>query len=68
MLWFKCERHKIYDIITDEIYSENTFSGIHGSFACYPELRDRLFLIHGLSKSHSMTGWRIGFLLGPEAN
>ncbi|MGB5946778.1 aminotransferase class I/II-fold pyridoxal phosphate-dependent enzyme [Paenisporosarcina sp.] len=60
------KEQEIY-ILTDEIYSENTFSGQHRSFACYPELRDRLFLIHGLSKSHSMTGWRIGFLLGPEA-
>ncbi|MEK4484766.1 aminotransferase class I/II-fold pyridoxal phosphate-dependent enzyme [Psychrobacillus sp. FSL H8-0484] len=53
-------------ILTDEIYSENTFSGNHHSFASYTELRDKLFYIHGLSKSHSMTGWRIGFLMGPE--
>ncbi|WP_146550127.1 aminotransferase class I/II-fold pyridoxal phosphate-dependent enzyme [Rummeliibacillus suwonensis] len=50
-------------IISDEIYSENTFVGEHRSFGYYPELKDRLFLIHGLSKSHSMTGWRIGFLM-----
>ncbi|MFF2752122.1 aminotransferase class I/II-fold pyridoxal phosphate-dependent enzyme [Psychrobacillus sp. NPDC058041] len=53
-------------ILTDEIYSENTFSGNHVSFAAYPELRNKLFFIHGLSKSHSMTGWRIGFLMGPS--
>lgn len=53
-------------IISDEIYSENTFLGDHVSFASYPELRDKLFYIHGVSKSHSMTGWRIGFILGPE--
>lgn len=53
-------------VLSDEIYSENTFAGAHRSFASYPEIRDRLFIIHGLSKSHSMTGWRIGFLLGPE--
>lgn len=52
-------------VITDEIYSENTFSGDHLSFASYPQLREKLFYIHGLSKSHSMTGWRIGFLMGP---
>lgn len=50
-------------IISDEIYSENTFVGEHRSFGSYQELKDRLFLIHGLSKSHSMTGWRIGFLM-----
>ena len=59
------KQHEIF-ILTDEIYSENTFNGEHRSFASYTELRDRLFLIHGLSKSHSMTGWRIGFLLGPQ--
>jgi aminotransferase len=53
-------------ILSDEIYSENTFVGEHRSFASYPLLRDRLFLIHGLSKSHSMTGWRVGFTLGPK--
>ncbi|MFJ8064231.1 aminotransferase class I/II-fold pyridoxal phosphate-dependent enzyme [Psychrobacillus sp. NPDC096426] len=52
-------------VLTDEIYSENSFSGKHLSFASYKEIRDKLFYIHGLSKSHSMTGWRIGFLMGP---
>ncbi|SDJ10470.1 aminotransferase class I/II-fold pyridoxal phosphate-dependent enzyme [Salimicrobium halophilum] len=56
------EKKEIY-IVSDEIYSENTFSGRHHTFAAYPELRDRTFLIHGLSKSHSMTGWRVGFVL-----
>ncbi|KAB2332173.1 aminotransferase class I/II-fold pyridoxal phosphate-dependent enzyme [Cytobacillus depressus] len=59
------ENEEIY-ILSDEIYSENTFVGKHRSFASYPQLRNRLFLIHGLSKSHSMTGWRIGFVFGPE--
>jgi len=58
------ERHDLF-IITDEIYSENTFGGIHCTFACFDNLRDKTILIHGLSKSHSMTGWRIGFILGP---
>ncbi|MFC3041796.1 aminotransferase class I/II-fold pyridoxal phosphate-dependent enzyme [Virgibacillus xinjiangensis] len=58
------EKHDIF-IVSDEIYSENTFAGQHMSFAAYHQLRDRFFLVHGLSKSHSMTGWRIGFLLGP---
>ncbi|MEH7342972.1 aminotransferase class I/II-fold pyridoxal phosphate-dependent enzyme [Bacillus sp. JJ1532] len=59
------ERLDIY-IVSDEIYSENTFAGKHRSLASYPQIRERLFLIHGLSKSHSMTGWRIGFVLGPK--
>jgi len=59
------KKHDIF-VISDEIYSENTFSGTHHSFATYPELGDKLFLLHGLSKSHAMTGWRIGYVLGPE--
>lgn len=53
-------------IISDEIYSENTFDHAHRSFGSYPEIKDRLFLIHGLSKSHAMTGYRIGFIMGHE--
>ncbi|QHJ70520.1 aminotransferase class I/II-fold pyridoxal phosphate-dependent enzyme [Planococcus halotolerans] len=59
------KNHEVF-IISDEIYSENVFEGQHFSFACYEEIKDRTFLVHGLSKSHSMTGWRMGFLLGPE--
>lgn len=57
-------KHDVY-IVSDEIYSENVFGMEHHTFAAYPEIRDRLFLIHGLSKSHSMTGWRIGYVLAP---
>ncbi|CAM3133460.1 aminotransferase class I/II-fold pyridoxal phosphate-dependent enzyme [Filibacter tadaridae] len=57
-------KHDIF-IISDEIYSENTFAGGHRSFAQYPQLKNKLFLVHGLSKSHAMTGWRIGFLVAP---
>lgn len=53
-------------IISDEIYSENSFGQEHRSFGSYPEIKDRLFLIHGLSKSHAMTGYRIGFLMGAK--
>ncbi|MCC4723034.1 aminotransferase class I/II-fold pyridoxal phosphate-dependent enzyme [Salinicoccus sp. RF5] len=52
-------------VISDEIYSENTFTGKHVSFGAFDALRGRLFIIHGLSKSHAMTGWRLGFVLGP---
>ncbi|MCU5746027.1 aminotransferase class I/II-fold pyridoxal phosphate-dependent enzyme [Staphylococcus sp. SQ8-PEA] len=53
-------------VISDEIYAENTFVGKHTSFAEFSEIRDQLLLISGLSKSHSATGIRLGFLLGPE--
>lgn len=58
------QEHELF-IISDEIYSENIFNKTHLSFGKYNELRDSLFIVHGLSKSHAMTGWRIGFLLGP---
>lgn len=57
-------KHNVF-IIADEIYSENSYEEQHISFAEYPAVRDQLILIHGLSKSHSMTGWRIGFVMGP---
>ncbi|GGI43454.1 aminotransferase class I/II-fold pyridoxal phosphate-dependent enzyme [Mammaliicoccus stepanovicii] len=53
-------------IISDEIYAENTFQQSHTSFASYESIKDQCILLGGLSKSHSMTGLRIGFLLGPE--
>jgi aminotransferase len=53
-------------VISDEIYSENTFEGTHLSIASMEGMRDRTILIHGLSKSHSMTGWRIGYTLAPK--
>ncbi|ANU22632.1 aminotransferase class I/II-fold pyridoxal phosphate-dependent enzyme [Planococcus donghaensis] len=59
------ERHEVF-IVTDEIYSENSYGEKHTTFARFEKLRNRTFLVHGLSKSHSMTGWRIGFVLGPE--
>ncbi|EGA88363.1 aminotransferase A [Planococcus donghaensis MPA1U2] len=59
------EKHEVF-IVTDEIYSENSYGEKHMTFARFEKLRNRTFLVHGLSKSHSMTGWRIGFVLGPE--
>ncbi|MBI5975380.1 aminotransferase class I/II-fold pyridoxal phosphate-dependent enzyme [Staphylococcus canis] len=53
-------------IISDEIYAENTFDHEHVSFGRYECIRDQLLLINGLSKSHSATGLRIGYLSGPE--
>jgi aminotransferase len=57
--------HNLF-VISDEIYSENSFLNQHVSFASFDSIRNQTILIHGLSKSHSMTGWRIGFVLGPK--
>ncbi|WP_342418614.1 aminotransferase A [Paenibacillus sp. FSL H8-0168] len=52
-------------IISDEIYSELIYDTPHVSIAALPGMRERTIVINGLSKSHSMTGWRIGFTLAP---
>lgn len=56
-----------YDVfvISDEIYSELNYEAQHVSFAKY--LREQTILINGLSKSHAMTGWRIGFIFAPDS-
>ncbi|MFD1673021.1 pyridoxal phosphate-dependent aminotransferase [Agrilactobacillus yilanensis] len=51
-------------IISDEIYSALSFDQPHFSIANL--LRDQTILVNGLSKSHAMTGWRIGFLMAPK--
>nr|WGD69149.1 aminotransferase class I/II-fold pyridoxal phosphate-dependent enzyme [Bacillus subtilis] len=51
-------------VLSDEIYSELTYDRPHYSIANH--LRDQTIVINGLSKSHSMTGWRIGFLFAPK--
>ncbi|WP_342426655.1 aminotransferase A [Paenibacillus sp. FSL L8-0158] len=52
-------------IISDEIYSELIYDTPHVSIATLSGMRERTIVINGLSKSHSMTGWRIGFTLAP---
>lgn len=54
-------------VVTDEIYSELTYSeNGHVSIAAMPGMKERTIYINGLSKSHAMTGWRIGYACGPE--
>ncbi|SDN35015.1 aminotransferase A [Alkalicoccus daliensis] len=55
-------REKNIFIVADEIYSELCFDDAHRTIASYPGMKEKTILINGLSKSHSMTGWRIGFL------
>ncbi len=54
-------------VLTDEIYSELTYSeNGHVSIATMPGMKERTIYINGLSKSHAMTGWRIGYACGPQ--
>jgi aspartate/methionine/tyrosine aminotransferase len=53
-------------ILSDEIYGQLTYDGLaHRSLLSYPEIRDRLILLDGFSKTYAMTGWRLGYSLWP---
>ena len=55
-------------ILSDEIYGQMTYDGLpHVSLLSYPEIRDRVILLDGWSKTYAMTGWRLGWSLWPEA-
>ena len=53
-------------VLSDEIYSELTYKDKHVSIASLPGMKERTLLINGFSKSHAMTGWRLGYACGPE--
>lgn len=61
------ERHPRVIVISDDIYEYIRWSDevFHNLASVCPELRDRVLLVNGLSKSHAMTGWRIGYCAGP---
>lgn len=53
-------------VVADEIYEHITYGGKHESIAQFPEIHDRVIIVNGVSKAYAMTGWRIGFIAGPE--
>ncbi len=53
-------------VISDEIYSELTYSGEHVSIASLPGMRERTVYISGFSKAFAMTGWRLGYACAPK--
>lgn len=59
------KKHDIY-VLSDEIYSELTYLDHHVSIASLPGMKERTILINGFSKSHAMTGWRLGYACGPR--
>ena len=59
------EEHDLY-VISDEIYSELTYTGNHVTIASIPGMRERTVLINGFSKSYAMTGWRLGYACAPK--
>lgn len=56
-------KSKAIFILSDEIYSENIYEESFHSFLEFSEIREQLFVINGLSKSHAMTGARIGYIV-----
>ena len=59
------EKHDLF-VISDEIYAELTYKGHHTSIANIPGMQERTILINGFSKAYAMTGWRLGYVCGPE--
>ena len=58
------EKYDLY-VLSDEIYAELTYLEKHVSIASLPGMKERTILISGFSKSHAMTGWRLGYACGP---
>lgn len=59
-------KHPQVYVIADEIYEHINYIGKHQSIAQFPDIKDRVIIVNGVSKAYAMTGWRIGFIAGPE--
>ncbi len=62
-------REKDIMVMTDEIYENIIYDGAkHYSIAAMPDMFDRTITVSGLSKTYAMTGWRLGWMIAPEAD
>ncbi len=59
-------KHPQIIVVSDEIYEHINFTGNHASMAQFDDMYDRTVTVNGVSKAYSMTGWRIGYIGGPE--
>jgi aspartate aminotransferase len=59
-------RHPKIFVISDEIYEYINYGGKHYSLANFPEVKERVVIVNGVSKGFAMTGWRIGYVAAPE--
>jgi arginine:pyruvate transaminase len=59
-------KHDLW-VVSDEVYSQTVFEGEHISIAGLPNMAERTITLNSLSKSHAMTGWRVGWAIGPKA-
>ena len=61
------KNHPHVALLSDEIYSQMLYDGrTHVSLLQYPEIRDRLIVLDGWSKTYAMTGWRMGYAVWPD--
>ena len=69
MIWQElaslCIRYNLW-LISDEVYSDLLYEGEHISPASLPGMAERTATINSLSKSHAMSGWRVGWVIGPK--
>jgi aspartate aminotransferase len=61
------KKHDVW-VVTDEIYSRLTYGDFEQKsiLELAPDLRERLIIVDGVSKTYAMTGWRVGWMLAPE--
>jgi arginine:pyruvate transaminase len=59
-----CRKHDLW-LISDEVYASLTFEAIHVSPCSLPGMAERTVTVNSLSKSHAMTGWRVGWTVSP---
>ncbi len=61
-----CRDHNLW-LVSDEVYESQVYDGEHISPRALEGMTDRTLVIGSMSKSHAMTGWRVGWVIGPEA-
>lgn len=59
-------KHPRIIIVADEIYEYINFTGKHISIGSFPEVKDQTVTVNGFSKGYAMTGWRLGYMGGPQ--
>ena len=59
-------KHEQVMVIADEIYEHINYIGKHQSIAQFEGMQERTVIVNGVSKAYAMTGWRIGFIAGPQ--
>ncbi|MDE0599215.1 pyridoxal phosphate-dependent aminotransferase [uncultured Dokdonia sp.] len=59
-------KHPQIIVVSDEIYEHINYVGDHASMAQFPDMYDRTVTVNGVSKAFAMTGWRVGYIGGPE--